>query len=203
MARDNLLTYPNFNEIFKIHTDTSAFQSGAVIIQKDKPITFYSKKLTDAQQWYIITDKEPLIIIETLKYFRTILLGQKIRTYTDHKNLTCNNFNTNIVLIWRLIPEEYDTEGVEAPGTLAFAREKFHPIKINQTPEDDSRRRITQGGKEAGTQRRRRDQQQKTPQVLTGTWAQAKGSNGGQTDAGNGGRSRHTAQVSETSDRGW
>ena len=32
MARDTLLTYPYFNEIFKIHTDASAFELGAVII---------------------------------------------------------------------------------------------------------------------------------------------------------------------------
>ena len=33
-ACDNLLTYPDFNETFKIHTDASVFQSGAVTSQK-------------------------------------------------------------------------------------------------------------------------------------------------------------------------
>ena len=33
MARDTSLTYTDFNEIFKIHTDASAFQLGAVISQ--------------------------------------------------------------------------------------------------------------------------------------------------------------------------
>ena len=50
-----LLTYPDFNETFKIHTDASAFQLGAVISQKDKPINFYSIKLTDSQQRYTVT----------------------------------------------------------------------------------------------------------------------------------------------------
>ena len=44
-----------------------------------------------------------------MKKFRTILLGKKIRIYTDNKNLTCKNFNTNIVLRWRLILREYGT----------------------------------------------------------------------------------------------
>ena len=35
-----------------------------------------------------------------------ILLGQKFRIYTDHKNLTCKHFNTDRVLRWRLILEE-------------------------------------------------------------------------------------------------
>ena len=39
-ARDTLLTYTDFNVTFKTHTDASAFQLGAVIIQKDKPIAF-------------------------------------------------------------------------------------------------------------------------------------------------------------------
>ena len=31
VARDTLLTHPDFNETFKIHTNASAFQLGAVI----------------------------------------------------------------------------------------------------------------------------------------------------------------------------
>ena len=110
MARDTLLTYPDFNETFKIHTDASAFQLGAVIIQKGKPIAFYSRKLTDAQQRYTVTKIEILSMVENLKGFRTILLGHKLRIYTDHKNLTCNIFNNNRVLIWRLILEEYSPD---------------------------------------------------------------------------------------------
>ena len=30
--------------------------------------------------------------------------------YTDHKNLACKNFNTDIVLRWRLILEYYGPE---------------------------------------------------------------------------------------------
>jgi RNase H-like domain found in reverse transcriptase len=48
--------------------------------------------------------------VETLKEFRNILLGQKIVVYTDHKNLTCKNFNTERVMRWRLILKEYGPE---------------------------------------------------------------------------------------------
>ena len=57
VARDTLLTYSNFNDAFKIHTDDSAFQLGAVISQKGKPISFYSRKLTDAQMRYMVTER--------------------------------------------------------------------------------------------------------------------------------------------------
>ena len=67
MARDNLFSYPDFNEAFKIHTDASAFQLGVVISQKYTPISFYSINVTDPQQQSIVKERELLIIVETLK----------------------------------------------------------------------------------------------------------------------------------------
>ena len=49
VARDTLLIYPDFNQPFDIHTDSSDFQIGAVIIQDVKPIAFYSRKRTVPQ----------------------------------------------------------------------------------------------------------------------------------------------------------
>ena len=68
----------------KIHTDASAFQLGAVLSHKGKTIAFYSKKLTYTPKRYTVTERELLSIIETQKEFRTILLVQKLRIYTDH-----------------------------------------------------------------------------------------------------------------------
>ena len=116
LSRETLLVYPNFNETFEIHTDASDRQLGAVISQNNRPIAFYSKKLNDAQTRYTTTERELLAIVETLKEFRNILLGQKIRVYTDHKNLTYKNFNTARVLRWRLVLEEYGPELVYVKG---------------------------------------------------------------------------------------
>ena len=55
VARNNLLSYPYYNETFKICTNVSAFQLGEVVSQKGKPIAFYSIKLTGVQQQYIVT----------------------------------------------------------------------------------------------------------------------------------------------------
>ena len=54
VEHDTLLIYPDFNETFKMHTDASAFQLGVVVIQKGKPIAFYSRKLTDDHIRYIV-----------------------------------------------------------------------------------------------------------------------------------------------------
>ena len=94
VSRETLLSYPNFNDRFEIHMDASKIQLGSVISQKGKPIAFYSRKLNPAQVKYTTTEAELLSIMKTLKEFRTILLGQQIKVYTGHKNLTYKTFNT-------------------------------------------------------------------------------------------------------------
>ena len=110
MAKEILLHYPDFNKPFEIHTDASHSQLGAVITQDNKPIAFYTRKLRNGQHNYTTTERELLAIVETLKEFRTILLGQQIKIYTDRKNLTFTQFNTERVLRWRMVLEEYGPE---------------------------------------------------------------------------------------------
>ena len=66
--------------------------------------------------------------------FRTILLGQKLRIHTDHKNLTCENFNTNRVLRWRLIFEEYgpDIEYIKVKKNIVADVLSRIPLNGNQ-----------------------------------------------------------------------
>ena len=82
LSKEILLTYPNFNLPFEIHTDASDVQLGAVISQNGHPIAFYSRKLNPAQTRYTTTERELLAIVETLKEYRNILLGQHITIYT-------------------------------------------------------------------------------------------------------------------------
>eukprot|EP00957_Ditylum_brightwellii_P070296 5340288-Ditylum_brightwellii.AAC.1 len=65
---------------------------------------------------FTTTEKELLAIVETLKEFRNILLGQRITVYTDHKNLTYTNFNTERVVCWRMVAEDYGPELIYIQG---------------------------------------------------------------------------------------
>ena len=107
VARDVVLAYPDFSQPFEIHTDASKHQLGAVIMQKGRPLAFYSRKLTPAQTRYTTTERELLSIVETLKEFKTILLGQQIIVKTDHKNLTYHDTTSDRVLRWALLMEEF------------------------------------------------------------------------------------------------
>jgi RNase H-like domain found in reverse transcriptase len=107
---ETILTFPDFSQEFEIHTDASNLQLGACISQNGKQVAFYSRKLQPAQTRYTITERELLSIVETLKEFRNILLGQKIKVHTDHENLTYKSFNSDRVMRWRLYIEEYSPE---------------------------------------------------------------------------------------------
>ena len=84
MACNTLFDYPYFNNEFNVHTNAIDFELGAVISQKGKPIAFHNIKITDAQKRYTVTEKDLSSIVETLKLFRTILLGRRLRIYTDY-----------------------------------------------------------------------------------------------------------------------
>ena len=116
MAKEVLLAHPDFTKPFVIHTDASHYQLGGVISQDGKPIAFCGRKLKDAQTRCTTTERELLAIVETLKEFRNILLGQQLKVYTDHKNLTYKQFNTERVMQWRLILEEYSPELIYLQG---------------------------------------------------------------------------------------
>jgi hypothetical protein len=73
---------------FEIYTDTSSTQLGAVITQDNRPIAFFSRKLSKMQQIYSVTEIELLAIVKTLKEFKGMLREQDIKVYTNHKHFT-------------------------------------------------------------------------------------------------------------------
>ena len=66
IARDVALAYPDHSKEFEIYTDGSSRQMDAVITQQNRPIVFFSRKLSTKQQKYIVIEIELLAIAETL-----------------------------------------------------------------------------------------------------------------------------------------
>jgi hypothetical protein len=69
--------------------------------------------------------------------------GSRINIYTDHKNLTCKNFNTERVMRWHLILKEYGPElhyikgesnvVADAPSRLDMLAD--HPVSEEEVAE--------------------------------------------------------------------
>eukprot|EP00957_Ditylum_brightwellii_P061541 4670263-Ditylum_brightwellii.AAC.1 len=96
--------------------DASDTQLRGVISQQDTPIAFYMCKLNNAQKNYIPMENELLAIVEILKEFKNLLLGQQSRVYTDHKNLMYKNFNTTRVIQWHMFLDDYMLGLIYIPG---------------------------------------------------------------------------------------
>ena len=105
IAKETVLAYPDFLKPFEIYMDASSMQLGAVITQDNRPIAFFSRKLSKMQQKYSVTEIELLAIVETPKEFKGMLWGQDIKVYTDHKNLTRDalGLTSDRVYRWRLL----------------------------------------------------------------------------------------------------
>ncbi len=81
------MAYPDFRKVFEIYSDASSKQLGAVITQDNRPIAFFSRKLSDTQRKYSVTKIKLLAIVKTLKEFKGMLWGQQTKVFTDHTNL--------------------------------------------------------------------------------------------------------------------
>jgi hypothetical protein len=116
-------------------------QLGAMITQDNRPIAFLSRKLSKMQQKYSVTEIELLAIVETLKEFKGMQWGQKLKVYTDHKNLTRDalGLTSDRVYRWQLLLEEYAPEiiyikGIHNTVADAILRLEYDP-KLNTANE--------------------------------------------------------------------
>ena len=74
--------------------------------------------MTETQQHYSGTEVELLAIVETLKEFKGMMWGQRLKVYTDHKNLIQDalGLTSDRVYRWRLLLEEFGPEIVHIKG---------------------------------------------------------------------------------------
>jgi hypothetical protein len=118
IIKEVVLAYPDFLKPFEMYTNASTKELRAVITQENRPIVFFSRKLSGAQSKYTVTKLELLVIVETLKEFNGMLWEQRINIYTDRKNLTQDGLGltSDRVTRWRILLEEYAPEIIYIKG---------------------------------------------------------------------------------------
>lgn len=82
-----VLVYPNFEETFTVETDACEGGIGAVLMQNQHPITFFSSKISSHMAKASTYAKELFAIVQAVGKWHHYLLGRRFVIRTDHKSL--------------------------------------------------------------------------------------------------------------------
>lgn len=159
LCQEPVLQYPDFSKPFIITTDASGTAIGAILSQgpigKDRPISYASRVLNDAEKNYSTIEKELLAIVYAVKHFRPYLYGKKFVLVTDHKPLTWLHKAkdpTSRLARWKIKLAEYDYEIVYKAGKTNVNADALsrNPVQIcmiqpaldeiKECPEDEEAR---------------------------------------------------------------
>ena len=113
-----------FSSPFFLSTDASQVGIGAVLSQRDKnnkehPIYYASRSLTDTERRYSTIERELLAIIYSTEKFKYYLAGRKFTIITDHNPLVYSNnikLSSDRLTRWRLKLAEFDFDIVYKKG---------------------------------------------------------------------------------------
>ncbi|PNX69647.1 retrotransposon-related protein, partial [Trifolium pratense] len=87
MSTAPVLGLPNFAESFIVETDASGSGMGAVLIQGNHPICYYSKEFCSRLLQASTYVRELCAITSAVKKWRTYLLGTTFVIHTDQRSL--------------------------------------------------------------------------------------------------------------------
>jgi hypothetical protein len=81
-----VLALPDFNQIFIAECDASGIGLGVVLMQRGKPISYFSKSLKGRELSLSTYKKEFLALVTTVQKWRPYLLGQAFKVKIDQQS---------------------------------------------------------------------------------------------------------------------
>ena len=87
MSKQPVLACFDVTKPMTISCDASQSGLGAVLLQEDKPVTFASRAITDAETRYAQIGKELLAVVFLFNRFHQYVYGATVMVESDHKPL--------------------------------------------------------------------------------------------------------------------
>ena len=119
-----VLTLFNPNATTEVHTDASQLGLAGILMQRHTderlhPIAYYSRQTSDTEQKYHSYELETLAVVETLRKFRTYLLGISFTVVTDCNSLKAASKKKQMIpriARWWLELQEFTFDVQYRPG---------------------------------------------------------------------------------------
>jgi hypothetical protein len=120
-----ILIYPRFDLSFLVQTNASKDAVGAILSQMidghEKVVAYASRTMSKAERNYVMTDKEGLALIFSIKHFSPYLHGSHFTVETNHaplKALQTSRELTRRLARWALVLQSYDCTILYKPRKL-------------------------------------------------------------------------------------
>lgn len=124
MTTSSVLHYPDFSKTLVVETNACGVGIGAVLMQENHPMAFYSNKLSNRMQSNSTYAKELYAMTQAVCKWQHYLLGRKFVVKTDHASL--KNFLSHVIqtpeqqkFLYKLLGFDYTIEYKSEKENLA------------------------------------------------------------------------------------
>lgn len=138
LTSDPILRPPDYKKPFIVQCDASLYGVGGVLAQLDENnreyvISYYSHKLTKAEQKYHAYERECLAVLKSLDHFKPYIYLQPIIIMTDHHSLTQtlkHKGKSGRLMRWSLLLQPHAHQLIHRAGNQMVVADALSRAKV-------------------------------------------------------------------------